>query len=138
MKFYNEHAQEHAELSGDLSATWAKLEGCAARFAMVIHFARWAANSPDLATPDAVDLLSIEAGIRLARWFGREARRIYSILDESDEGRERRRLVELIQRKGGSVTARALMRSSRQWATANDAEAALDDLAAARYGRWVE
>ncbi len=41
IKFYNAHAQEHAELSGDLSAAWSKLEG-AARFGLVIHFARWA------------------------------------------------------------------------------------------------
>ncbi len=51
--FYNQHAQEHAELSGDLSATWSKLEGCVARLGLVIHYARWAANAPDLETPDA-------------------------------------------------------------------------------------
>ena len=30
---------KHVELSGDLSAAWSKLEGYAARFALVIHYA---------------------------------------------------------------------------------------------------
>jgi len=137
IKFYNAHAQEHAELSGDLSATWSKREGYAARFALVIHFARWAANDPALETTDAVDVASINAGIQLSRWFGHEARRIYAILDEGDESRERRQLVELIQRKGETMTPRKLMRSSRHWAMATEAEAALEDLAKAGYGRWV-
>jgi len=40
--FYNAHGQEQAELSGDLAAAWSKLEGYAARLALVVHFARWA------------------------------------------------------------------------------------------------
>jgi hypothetical protein len=61
-------------------------------------------------TPEAADAASITAGVRLSRWFGHEARRVYAMLDESDEARERRRLGELIRRKGGSVTPRDLMR----------------------------
>jgi len=135
--FYNKHAVEQAELTGDLSATWSKLEGYAARFALIIHCVRSAAGDPTLEPPDAVDQASIKAGIRLSQWFGNEARRILAILDETDEGSERRRLVELIERKDGSVTSRDLMRSCRRWKTAAEAEAALDDLAKAGDGRWV-
>ena len=110
----------------------------AARLALVIHFVRWAANDAALESPDAVDAASMKAGIELAQWFKAEARRVYALLGESDDDREQRRLIEWIERKGGSATARELMRSSRQWATANDAEAVLDDLAAANYGRWME
>lgn len=35
------------------------------------------------------------------------------------------------------MTTRDLMRSSRHWATATDAETALQDLAKAGYGQWV-
>ncbi len=135
--FFNAHAQEQVGLSGDLSAMWSKLEGYAARFALVFHLARWAADDPSLETPDAIDRSSIEAGVRLARWFGQEIVRIYSILEESDEARARRRLIELIDRKGGSVTPRELMRSSRQWSTAEDAEAALVELVRTKLGQWV-
>ncbi|MBL8762229.1 MAG: DUF3987 domain-containing protein, partial [Phycisphaerae bacterium] len=101
--FYNEHATEQAELSGDLSAAWSKLEGYAARLALVVHLTRWAAGDATLRDPARVDEASIAAGVVLARWFGDEARRVYAILSESDDDRETRRLVEWIERKGGTV-----------------------------------
>jgi len=135
--FYNAHAKEHAELTGDLSAAWSKLEGYAARLALVVHCVRLTASDPTVADPDAVDETSIAAGVSLSRWFGNEARRVYGVLAESDDDRNRRRLVELIQRKGGMVTARDLMRGSRLFATAADAEGALEELVKASVGRWV-
>ena len=38
--FYNAHAIEQAEMAGDLAAAWAKLEGYAARFALLVHLVR--------------------------------------------------------------------------------------------------
>lgn len=136
VKFYNEHAREQAELVGDLSAAWSKLEGYAARLALVIHFARWAANAPDLVSPDEVDFRSIKAGIRLSRWFGHEARRIYSILDETEDESEKRRLIEWIERKGGKVTTREVQQGHRKYRKAEDARVALEDLVKAGYGEW--
>ena len=104
--YYNQHAEEQSDLSGDLSAAWSKLEEYAARLALVVHFARWAADDPTLQSPDAVDAASMKAGIDLAGWFKAEARRVYALLGETDDDRDRRRLVEWIERKGGSVTAR--------------------------------
>ena len=134
--FYNEHAQEQAELTGDLAATWSKLEGYAARLALVIHFVRWPANDAGLATMNAIDAKSIKAGVQLSRWFGNEARRVYAILGESNEQRDQRRLIELIQRKGGSVTVRDLMRSARMFPSADVAEQALNELVKAGHGHW--
>ena len=136
--FFNQHNREHVELTGDLSAAWSKLEGAAARLALVVHLVRFAADDPTLTTPEAVDTASIRAGVRLSRWFGYEARRIYTMLDESEGARDRRWLVELIQRKGGSATARDLMRSSQKYHTAAEAEIALDDLAKAGIGGWQD
>ena len=75
-----------------------------------MHFVRWAAGDRTLRTSDAVDEASIAAGVALSRWFGHEARRVYAMLAESDDDRDRRRLVDLIRGKGGSVTPRDLMR----------------------------
>jgi len=136
IEFYNDHAAEQVELTGDLSAAWSKLEGYAARLALVMHFVRWAANDPTLCDPDAVDDASIAAGVTLSRWFGHEARRVYGILAESDEERDERQLVELIRRKGGTVTPRDLMRASRRFASAADAEAALNELGKLGLGAW--
>jgi len=136
--FYNTHAAEHADLAGELSAVWSKLEGYAARLALLVHFIRWAGDDPAFVDSEAVDEASVAAGVELSRWFGHEARRLYAILAESDSERTRRRLVELIGRKGGTVTARELQQSSRLYRTAADAEAALAELVTAGFGRWED
>ncbi len=43
IEFFNEHNEEQSQLDGDLAAAFSKLEGYAARFALVIHLTRWAA-----------------------------------------------------------------------------------------------
>jgi hypothetical protein len=134
--FYNVHAEEQAALSGDLSAAWSKLEGYAARLALVVHCMRAAAGDTTMRDPDMVDDISIRAGVTLSQWFGHEALRVYGILAESDEDHARRQLVELIRRKRGTATPRDLMRGSRRFTTSADAEAALSDLVAAGLGRW--
>jgi hypothetical protein len=139
VSFFTEHAREQVELSGDLAATWSKLEGYAARFALVIQCARWAATGKPPEGPPAVDARSVEAGATLSRWFGQEARRVYSVLSESDEAQDRRQLVEWIERKGGSVTARELQMGNRRYRRSAEAtEQALDELVKAGLGRWVE
>jgi hypothetical protein len=128
--FYNEHATEQLELTGDLAAAWSKLEGYAARLALVVHLARWAAGAALIGEPPGdVNAESVEAGIELSRWFGNEAQRVYAVLNESDEERDQRELVELMQRKGGCLTVRELMHARRRYRTsAEDAEAALEQL----------
>jgi len=135
--FYDRHAEEQTDLCGDLAAAWAKLEEYAARFALVIHFARWAADDPTLGTPDTVDLASMEAGIGLAEWFKQETRRVYALLSESDADRDRRRLMEWIERRNEPVTARDVQRGCR-WLSesAEVAEHALQDLVDRAFGRW--
>ncbi|MFO0492194.1 MAG: hypothetical protein ACK51T_07120, partial [bacterium] len=80
-------------------------------------------------------------GVVLARWFGDEARRVYAILEESDEGRESRRLVEWIERKGGTATVRNLTRGPREYRDTPDPTAkaakALSELVAAGVAVWV-
>ena len=139
VSFYNEHAQEHDGLTGDLSAAWSKLEGYAARLALVVHLVRWAAGDSTLADCDVVDETSVTAGVALSRWFGQETRRVYAILSETDADRQRRELVELVQRKGGSITTRVLMRSrNRVYPTSDAAEQALNGLVQAGVGRWED
>jgi hypothetical protein len=135
--FYNEHASEQVNLSGDEAAAWSKLEGYAARLALVVHMTRWAAGDATLRESAQVDEASIAAGVVLARWFGDEARRVYAIFGESDEERECRRLVEWIQRKGGTATVRDLTRGPREYrGDPERAARALGKLVAAGVGRW--
>jgi hypothetical protein len=136
VSFYNQHGLEQAELTGDLAALWAKLEEVAARIALVMHLVRCATDDSTLANQDAVDGHSVQIGITLARWFGNEGRRIYGVLAESDEERDRRLLIELIHRKGGRISARDLSKASRRYATSDLAEMALIELVEAKAGHW--
>ena len=135
--FYNAHGAEQVDLSGDLSAAWSKLEGYAARLALIIHYARWAAGDTTLEHPERVDAESMRRAVILAEWFKAEARRVYGLLNETDEDRECRRLVEWIRQKGGEVTARELQQGPRQYrGSSGAAEEALQELVKAGYGAW--
>jgi hypothetical protein len=135
--YYDAHAAEQTDLTGDLSAAWSKLEEYAARLALVVHLTRWAAD-PDRTDPDVLGADSMAAGITLATWFKGEARRAYALLGESDAERDERRLVEWIGRKGGVVSARQVQQGCRWLKQPGEAEAALNGLVKAGRGRWRE
>src|SRR5262249_22522956 len=79
---------------------------------------------------------SMNAGITLAKWFKHEARRVYTMLDESDDEREQRRLVDWIVRKGGTVTPREVQQGCRWLKEPGAAEAALEELVMTGRGSW--
>ena len=137
VSFYNAHADELAGEVGDLAAAFSKLEEAAARLALVVHCARWAAGGA--ADGLELDAESMRAGVTLAEWFRHEARRVYALLDESDDARDRRHLAELIQARGGRITVRELMRCNcRRYPNAAAAEAALEGLVKSGLARWAE
>ena len=136
--FYDEHAVQQAQIAGgDLAAAWSKLEGYAARLALIIHCVRVACGDESLKTDDYVDEFSIEAAVTIVRWFGQEIRRIYSMLSEDDDQRDQRRLLEQIQARDGRITVRQLMQGSRKYRdSAEMATSALQELADIGWGRW--
>jgi hypothetical protein len=135
VEFYNRHAQEQDALGGtDLAAAWSKLEGYAARLALVVHCIRLVAQEG--IDPHHVDETTMKAGIALAKWFGHEAKRVYAVLGETPAERERRELVEVVERRGGRVTVRELERSSRQYGSAAEWKQALGGLVDDGLGRW--
>ena len=133
VEHYNRHREEQTGLDDDLAAAWSKLEAYAARFALIFQLCSWAAGE---ASGDEVDQQSMESAIEICKWFGGEAKRVYAVMVENEEDRELRELADLIRRKGGTICSRALMRSSRRYPKAEDAEAALNDLAKAGWGTW--
>jgi len=132
--FYNRHGAELSALTGDLAAAWSKLEGYAARLALVCHLTDWAAGCTAL--PGPVDQVAVESGIRLTEWFKHETRRVYAVLGEGDDERDRRELVDLIRRRGGTITARELQQASRAYPMADAADEALTELAKSGRGDW--
>jgi hypothetical protein len=134
VSFYNAHAHEEAAMQGDLAAAWSKLEGYAARFALLVHLVREASGDPALADVEAVDAESVAAGVALSRWFGDEAARVYAIIGgdtETPDARERRELLRIVRDRGGEITVRQVMHASRRYrADVADIEAALRRLVA--------
>ncbi len=136
IQFFNEHAHEMSELEGDLRAAWSKLEGYAARLALIVHLVRQATGDPTLEHPGRVDAASILAGVAISRWCANEARRIYSAWEETDDQRDQRRLVDFIIRKGGVVTVRQVQQGCTWLKTPGAAETALQQLVSAGLGLW--
>jgi len=132
--FVNQTGREQFERGEErLIAAWSKLEGYAARLALIFHQVRHAAGDPSI-DPWRIDQQSMEAGIHLSRWFGYEAERVYLSLSESEQQKEDRQLVEVIQRAGGSISARELMRRKPTIKTAEDASVRLRGLVERLYG----
>jgi hypothetical protein len=124
--YFDQHAGELAELSGNLAAAWSKLEAYTARIALLFHCVRLVTGQTN---PGAIDEESMAGAIQLSRWHGRETRRIYAQLQESAEQRERQQLVQLIRKRGGQITVRQLMHASRRYRESSDAaEQALEGL----------
>jgi DNA polymerase I-like protein with 3'-5' exonuclease and polymerase domains len=137
VSFYGEWAQEQAGVEGEVAAAFSKLEGYTARFALVHHVVTRVARGEDDLVP--VGEGSVEAGVKLCRWFAGEARRIYALLSESHEERDARRLVEFIRSRGGRITVKQLQRSNqRRYSSSEDAEAALEALVRGEMGRWED
>jgi hypothetical protein len=143
--------RQHASRA-EQRALLAKLEGYAARLALLHHVVGYAAagvrpevvfdgeggfsQRPKDTTP--IGERSIQAGIMLAEWFADEAMRIYQTLRETDAEREQRSLVEWIVERGGQTTARELWRSLHsRYLSVDDAEATLAALVEAGHGKWI-
>ena len=134
--WHDEHARDTADAGGDLAASYSKIKGYCARFALILHLAAIAAGDAE-ADRTRITLPSLRAAIRLAEWFKAQARRVCDRFAENEEDRDRRELAEWIERRGSSVTVRELTHGLRQYRNATDAaQAALDDLATAGFGRW--
>jgi hypothetical protein len=137
IEFYNEHAKFQVDATGHYAAVLAKIEGAAARLALMVHVVRMVSRDRTIDNSDAVDAKSIRAGVAIARWFAHEAERAYAVLTESDEDEKRRTLLEWIERKGNTVTSRQLQQNVRRFR--NDSEGAekeLDGLVKRGLGHW--
>jgi hypothetical protein len=113
-------------------AVWSKLTGYAARLALVGQLVR---------DPSAKIVVSevMLAACNLAKWCGNEAVRIYAMLAETQDQREQRELVEFVERRGGVVTVRDVIRC--YWPLKGErekAEQTLDQLVKTGRGRWEE
>jgi hypothetical protein len=145
IEFYNEWGQVQHNAEGEQASAFAKIEAYGARLMLLHHVVtEIALKGPRFPPGDGRNLppvteASAKAGIELARWFAAEAVRVYAMLHETQEERERRKLVEWIAAHGGRVTVRQLQKSNHhKWPSSVLAEIALEALVQAGLGRWEE
>lgn len=132
--FYNAHAAVMAETQGNLAAAFSKIQGYAARFALVFHLVKLA-TVPDYGH-DEIQADTVESAVELARWFCHETERTYGMLSESDEDRVQRELIEYIAARGGSITVRELSRGPQRYRSGDAAQRALQGLVDSAKAEW--
>jgi hypothetical protein len=136
VEWFNEWSADIELAEGEQAAALCKLEAYSARLALIHHVVSLVDSGSMALRP--VGEASLSAGITLTRWFANESSRLASILKESAEERDRRRLVEWIQSRGGEASARDLMWANRRrWPTSEAATADLQSLVGLGLGEWM-
>jgi hypothetical protein len=108
-----------------------KLRPAAARIALVLSVVEQVWKGTDATGP--IELHSLEAGIQIAEWFGREVERNWT----SKRGAGLLEHLGWIQEKHpNGIDARELQQGRRVIGTADDARRVLQKLVEQGYGRW--
>jgi hypothetical protein len=132
--WHDAHGRDVADAHGDdLAAHLAKLKGICPRLALLFVCVDAVVAGKGIA---AIGRDHIERAIAVTDWFKHEAKRVYSMLAESDDERDQRRLMDWIWRKGGTVTARDVQQGCRWLKEPGAAQEALDKLVQAGRGTW--
>jgi len=96
-RFTEAHAAEvnAEEFPACLGGAWAKLKGYCGRFALILHYLRWACLERD--QPDAdVDGDTMHAAVRLVSYFKSHARKSYAAADADPRAADAARLLKVI------------------------------------------
>ncbi|WP_419191362.1 YfjI family protein [Saltatorellus ferox] len=131
--WFNELACQMWQMPDDLASSASKLEGGAARIALVIALVI-AAEKGTQVELDEIDEVSMAAGVKLARWHLAESRRIFEVLRGSKpQSGEDRRVAELVDwiEENPDSTARDVYRSLARFKGKDGtkrAKAALEEL----------
>lgn len=141
-RFVNEHNAEAATMSESLQAAYSKLESAAARIALILHMVKVGTQDSSIIKMQDVDDQTLASALTILAWCKNEVKRVYAMLgqkpSEPFESTESNGLIDVVRRRGDSITANQLRRCSRKFKTNADAERALDELVASRHGIWCE
>ncbi len=119
-----------------LRAALGKLKGIAFRLASLFHLIGWA-DRGGCGGFGAIGPRTMRDAVAAADWFAREAERVYGAFSESEPEKTRRELIDLIARRGGTVTLRDLTRGPREFRRDPGlAQRALDALERDGFGVW--
>ena len=134
--FYNTNGKEMAAFKSDrLKSAWSKLEGQAARLALVFHCVRQACL-PGPEDESRVSLDTLDAALTWIDWLKNETRRIYYTLTHAGEVRQADKLIQFARRCGGRCTAREAARVGAGGRTAEEVETIMRGLVNAGLAEW--
>jgi len=136
--FIKDHYKEQEDplFPDNLRGPWGKMEGYAARLALILQLLRFACGE---AKSEEVDDTSISGAADLIDYFKSHAKRVYAQLRTTPQGKKILSAVEWIRRQGGNVTARdVLMHRVVNVRTASEAKQLLYHLQERGYGMVKE
>ena len=94
-EFFNENVTlQERETDGYLESVYSKLEGQAARLALVVQIMRWTEDQSLSHTE--IDADSMRMAIELTKWFRQEATRIYRISNQARRSDEEEKIYEYV------------------------------------------
>ena len=133
-KNYSRRAAQ--ELEGPVAGAWYKLNAQCARIALVLSVTRQVLENPKGDARRPITVEDAEAAIQIAEWFSHEARRFYGCLEEEEDEKEQREILQWIRKKHPKgVTARELLMGKKHVKTTKEAKELLEDLAEAHFGK---
>lgn len=137
VEFFNTHAKEMRAFKSDrLKSAWSKLEGQAARLALVFHVVRHAYFPGPEEESRTIALDTLESALEWVEWFKNETRRIYYTLTHRGEVRQADKLIQFARRDGGRCTAREAARNGAGGRNVEEVENVMRGLVAAGFGEW--
>lgn len=136
--FVNAHGREMRAFKSDrLKSAWSKLEGEAARLALIFECVRRAYLPCSDDTQSTIGEDPLDAALAWVEWLKNETRRIYYALSHAGEVRHADRLIHFVRRNGGQCTARDAARAGAGGRAAKEVEKVMRGLVNAGIGEWV-
>ena len=107
----DEHRNQiyHPGVASNLRGILVKLEGYCARFALILHLCRMAANETD---SEEIDVESVRCAIRLTEYFRRQAKKVYRQVGARRHEDKLMSVVKWIRKKGASARLRTLQNNN--------------------------
>lgn len=134
--FYDESHSSMEDEEDHVGASCVKLVAYCARFALITHLVRKAADDPTLENPERVDAISMNSAIGLVHWFKHESIRVYTMISMDEKQAADQIAIDWINKHGGKVTVNRFSRGLERYNRSDLARAKLLELEKKGYGRF--
>jgi len=137
INFVNAHGAEMRGFKSDrLKSAWSKIEGQAARLALVFHCVREAYLTSPGDNVNTITADTLDTALAWIEWLKNETRRIYYTLTHKGDTRQADKLIAFARRNGGSITARDAARAGAGGRDVEAVEKIMAGLVAAGFADW--